>query len=276
MSIVAVLGAGPLGAAIAHKLAERARVGAITLIDSHAGIATGKALDIQQSGPIGRYDTRLSGTSEVLAAASASVIVLADDSQSGEWTGDAALGIVRQLTRAGTTAPFVFAGPTQTPVMETAVRELRVPPNKLVGTAASGIASSVAALVAIEAGYTGVSVTVAGRPPELVILWSSATIAGSLLTDLVPAHRLLAISQALSHLWPPGPQTIAAPTALVCEALINGSRTLHPVVTVIGDALAMAGVGTMVPTELGQGRVLGRIVPVLSPQERTEILNAIS
>lgn len=276
MSVVAILGAGPIGAAIAHRLAERARVREIRLIDGNASLAAGKALDIQQSGPIGRSDTALTATADVLAAAGASVVVIADDTVNGEHQGEQGLAVVRQLVRAGTDAPFVFAGAHQIWLMEAAARELKVPADRIVGTAASGVAASVAALTSAELGRTGVVVGVVGRPPALVIAWSAATVAGSFVTDFVPAHRLLAISAALPRLWPPGPETTAAATAPVVEALIDGSRTLHHAMTVLDGELGARGVAAMVPLEFGHGRVLARVLPSLSPQERTDLLNGIS
>ena len=276
VSTVAILGAGPLGAAIAHRLAERARVREIRLIDSRANIAAGKALDIQQSGPIGRYDTRLSGASDVLSASGADVIVVADDTEIGEWEGDRGLAIVSQLARAGSQAPLVFAGGKQVGLLEAAVRELKLAPNRVVGTAAAGLANAVAALAAIEVGRSGVDVVVVGRPGGFVVAWSTATVGGSLVADLAPPHRLLAISDAVQRLWPPGPQAVAAPTAAIVEALITGSRRLHQAMTILDGQAGVRGVAAMMPLRLGHRRVLERSMPSLSPLEATEFQSSVT
>ena len=268
--MIAILGSGPIGAAIAHRLAERRRVSEVRLLDSNLGVAQGKALDIRQSGPIDGSDVRLSGASDPLDAASADVIVLADDTASGAWDGDRGLALIERLVRAGVKAPFVFATSTQLPLMESAVRELHVSADRLVGTAASAMESIVASFVNIELGQTGASVTVTGRPPAFVVAWSSATIGGGLVTDRVAPHRLLAISQALPRLWPPGAQAIAAPTALAIEALVSGSRRLLSAVTILDGELGARGRAGLLPVSLGNGKVLGRTVPSLSPQERNE------
>ena len=52
MSFVAILGAGPVGAATAESLARRARISAVRIVDADAQVAAGKALDISQAGPI--------------------------------------------------------------------------------------------------------------------------------------------------------------------------------------------------------------------------------
>jgi hypothetical protein len=53
-----------VGGAIASTLAIRARVTAIRLIDRAADLAAGKALDIQQAGPVEGFDTRLTASSD--------------------------------------------------------------------------------------------------------------------------------------------------------------------------------------------------------------------
>jgi malate dehydrogenase len=277
MSGVAILGAGELGGAIAHALAGRGRVRAITLVDDAAGVAAGKALDIQQAGPIDRVDVHLSGATDLLSAAGASVIVLADSVASGEWKDDRGLALVDRLVRAGSAAAFVFAGPNQAMLMRLASRELGLPGDRIVGTAASAVVGTVRALVGLEVGGggTGVSVTVGGRPPTFVVAWSSATIAGSLVTDRVPAHRLLAVAESLRRFWPPSARAIAAPTTRIVEALVAGSRDLHQAMTILdGEFGSRGGVG-MMPLVIGPGRVLARVMPSLSPQERTEIESRI-
>ena len=76
MSTVAIIGAGDIGAACARALAARDRFQRIVLIDDVA--AAGKALDIQQSGSIDLFHTRLSGTADLTLAISADVCVIAD------------------------------------------------------------------------------------------------------------------------------------------------------------------------------------------------------
>jgi malate/lactate dehydrogenase len=277
MPVAAILGAGDLGGAIAQKLAGRGRFREVRLIDARADVAAGKALDIQQCGPLDHADTRLSATADVLAAASASAIIVADPVDHQEWQGEPGLALVRQLVRAGTEAPFVFAGPNQLWLMEAAARELGVAANRLVGTAASALVGVVRALVGVELDGSGtdVQITVAGQPPSVVVAWSSATIAGSLLSDRVAAHRLVAVTQALKALWPPGPHAIAAATAGVVEGLVFGARRLQQAATILEGEFGVRRVGAMLPLRLGHGMVLQRLVPSLSAQERVELVNGL-
>ena len=159
--------------------------------------------------------------------------------------------------------------------MEACYRELKIPANRLVGTGPSAVVGIVRALAGIELNVTSVEVAVVGRPPAFVVGWSTASVAGSLVTDRVPGHRLLAISSSVSKLWPPGPQSIAAATASVVEALIAGSRRLHPALTILERELGAHGVAVLLPLSLGRHRVLSHVVPSLSPQERTALINGL-
>ena len=272
MSFVAILGAGPIGAATAETLARRARVGHVLIIDADAQVAAGKALDMLQAGPIHRVDTRVSATSDPLAATGASVIVIADAVKDGEWAGAPGLSLIEKLGRAGATAPIVFAGPSQVDLLEASGRDLRLAPHRLVGSAASAIVGTARSLAAVELGISSVELTVVGRPPHFVIGWSAASAAGSLIVDRVPAHRLLAISQSLPRFWPPGPYAIGAATSTIVEALMFGSRHLHPALNVGDHGLGPRGSAVMMPLELGRLRILSVVPPTLSPQEKTQAI----
>jgi len=273
---VSIIGAGPIGASIAHRLVQRTRVPSVRLIDGSAGVAAGKALDIQQAGPVERFDVPVTTGDNELSAVSSAVIVVADDSANGTWEGERGLSLVQRLVRAGTSATFVFAAPSHVWLMEKAYREAAVPADRLVGTAPSAMVAAVRALAGLELGVASVQLTVAGRPPVLVVGWSSATTDGTLLTGRVPAHRLFAISRALPKFWPPAPYAIASATAQVIEGLVCGARRLLPALTIVDGDLGVRGAAVMLPLELGRGRVLRHVMPSLSAQEMTEMTGGLA
>lgn len=273
---VSILGAGPIGASIAHRLAQRERVASVRLIDTDAGVAAGKALDIRQAGPVDRVDTPIDSAGDELAAVSSPVIVIADDSAGRAWDGEQGLALIRRLVRAGAQATFVFAAPSHVWLMERTYRELGVPADRLIGSAPSAVVGAVRALAGLELGVASVSLTVAGRPPSLVVGWSSATTDGTLLTDRVPAHRLLAISQALPKLWPPASYAIGSATAQLIDALAGGTRRRLPALTIVDGEFGVRGTAVMLPLEIGRGRVLGHVMPSLSAQELTEMTSGLT
>src|SRR5688500_11791058 len=135
MSVIAIIGAGPLAGALAHKLATRNRVREIRMIDGQDSVARGKALDLVQSGPIDGFATRVSAASSVLAAAGADVVVLADGGDGTEHAGEPALATLRQLAAAGIRAPLLFAGAGQRELMGRAISELRIASATIIGSA---------------------------------------------------------------------------------------------------------------------------------------------
>ena len=92
MSTVAILGAGELGGAIAHALAARGAAARVLLIDPQGQVAAGKALDIQQSGAISGFTTRLEGATDPTRVVGCSVCVVADRAgpTPSEWRRDEA------------------------------------------------------------------------------------------------------------------------------------------------------------------------------------------
>src|SRR5260221_14026109 len=227
MSTVAIIGAGPLGGALAQALARRGRVGEVRLIDPEGRIAEGKALDILQSSPVEPFTTRLTASTSYAAAAGAGVLVLADLASGGEITGEPGLALLRQLARMDTSAPFLFAGGAQRELMTRAMGELHLAPRRLVGSAPLALESAVRAVAAalIDASPADLAIGVAGVPPrDAVIAWNAATAFNRPIADVLAAHHLSSLTSRLPALWPPQPYTLASAAARVAEALVEGSR----------------------------------------------------
>lgn len=77
MSKVSIIGAGEVGASCATCLAERDFVNEIVLVDVNPGLAEGKALDLQQSAALKRFDTNVKGyTNDYSKTANSDVVVI--------------------------------------------------------------------------------------------------------------------------------------------------------------------------------------------------------
>ncbi|MBN1951599.1 MAG: malate dehydrogenase [Bacteroidales bacterium] len=74
---ISVIGAGNVGASCADVLAHKEAASEVVLLDIREGIAEGKALDIWQSAPIDRFNTRTKGvTNDYEATADSKVVVI--------------------------------------------------------------------------------------------------------------------------------------------------------------------------------------------------------
>ncbi len=276
MSFIAIVGAGALGGTLAHRLAARGRVSEVRLIDEHAGVAQGKALDIQQSGAVEGFCTRLTSAGAIEAAAGADAIVIADASQGDvEHGGEAGLALVKRIASMEIAAPLIFAGAGQRLLLARAATELHVPPRRLIGTAPGALESAVRALAGLEADVSGVEVQVrvVGVPPDAaVVAWEEATAFGQPISTVLAPHRIAALSSRLPRLWPPGPGVLASAAARAAEALTSGSRRRYSCFVVIEEG-SMARVLAM-PVELGPGGVVRVLRPALTRQEQTRLDNA--
>jgi malate dehydrogenase len=278
MPIVAIIGAGPLGGALAHALAERSRVDEVRLIDPEGRIAEGKALDILQSAPVQQFRTHLSAANTFAAAAGASAIVFADLLAGGEIAGEAGLAIVRQIARMDDQAPLVFAGGQQRELMARAIAEIHVAPRRLLGSAPLALESAITALAAAIADVSpaDLSIGIAGVPPkDAVIGWDAATAFHRPISTVLAPHQLSALSSRVAALWPPGPYTLASAAARVAEALADGSRRRYTCFAAVDVSGAGRDMVAAVPVEIVKGGIGKTLDPALSRHERTAFENGL-
>ena len=276
MARVAIVGAGGLGGALAHKLAARDRVGSVCLIDPARGVAAGKALDIGHAGPIEGFGTRVTAGG-VDAVVGAGVVVVADPvgPADGDGPGGPAAALQRIAGLTGTT-PIVCAGADGGRLVARAVRGMGVDRARIVGSAPEALAAGLRALVALEADVSPgqVSVQVLGRPPaHPVVAWSGASAAGGPLEERLPPPALARVRRRVERLWPPGPYALASAAARVVEALAaGGSRRVFTCFVADGPPRASA---PAVPVTLHAGGVGGVVAPRLSPAERVRLDSAL-
>ena len=278
MSIVAIIGAGPLGGALAHALAGRSRIDEVRLIDPQGRIAEGKALDILQSAPVEQFGTRVTAATTYAAAGGADVIVFADSVADGEFSNEGGLSVVRQIARMDVTAPLLFAGGSQRELMGRTIGELRVSSRRVIGSAPLGLESAVTALAAALADISpnDLSIGIAGVPPrDAVIGWDAATAFHQPISTVLPAHQLSALSSRAAALWPPAPYTLASAAARVSEALVNGSRRRYTCFAAIDVTGAGRDMIAAVPVEIVKGGIERTLEPALSRHERTAFENGL-
>lgn len=280
MSSVTIIGAGSLGGAVAQALAARDNVRRVLLIDTAAGVAAGKALDIQQSGAVTGSHVRLEGTDDLSRAVGSAVCVIADrhGPPETEWTGDDGLALLRRLLPWTGGTPLIFAGASQAGLMSTARREHHIRRALLVGSAPEAYASAMRSMVALEAGCSPaeVSLAVLGLPPAgLVVPWSEAAIGGFALERTLTAVQMSRLEARGPRLWPPGPFALGMAAARAVEAVVTASRGALNVLTVLdGEYGVRNRLGSM-PAHLDAGGVVRLRVPSLSTRERVLVETAL-
>jgi malate dehydrogenase len=277
MGLVAIIGAGEIGGSVARALASRARVDAVRLIDEKESIAAGKALDLMQSGPISRSDTRIDSAADISAAAGASAIVLADPvGSAAEWTGDDGVALLRRLKSGGylEQSILICAGGSQHALMQRGFDELGLSRRRVIGSGPESLAATARALVAIEARAASnqVALTILGRPPDrIVIPWSEASVAGHSVTSVLTAPQLNLVERRLRGLWPSGSNALGTAAALFCESVVTGSRRIFSAfVSLDRDNGTKAPVCAW-PVSVGPSGLDRVMTPVLSGRDKVVV-----
>jgi malate dehydrogenase len=280
MSTVCIIGAGDIGGAAAHALAQGERVSRILLIDADGKVAAGKALDIQQSGAVDLFHVRLDGTDDVSRVAGCTTIIVADrfGRPSSEWQGEDGLAMLARLAPYAGEAPIVFAGAAQAELIELAARESPIARDRLAGSSPEALIAAVRAMVAMEARCSPaeVDLTILGTPPSgFVVPWSEASIGGYSLERVLSQVQLTRIEARAARLWPPGPFALGLAASRVTEALVRHSRRAFSVLLVLGGEFGVRGrVGAM-PVNLSPAGIASIRVPTLNTRERVRLETAL-
>jgi len=213
-------------------------------------------------------------------AAGASIVIIADRAGRGEWQGEDALTLLKQLARTASGAIIVCAGASHRELIERGVGEMPIDRARLFGSAPEALAGGARALTALARNGSprDVSLSVLGVPPDhTVIPWADATIGGFALTRLIdePSRRRLAAR--INALWPPGPYALAAAVAMAVECIAGRSRRMM-CCFVSPDRTEGAGrkarTGAM-SVRLDSAGVVEVVVPSLSAAERVALDNAL-
>ena len=274
MSIFAVVGAGPVGAAIAHQAAGASLARRVVLIDDATDVARGLALDIRQAGPLVGSSAAVEGTADLGAVIGAAVVVIADrHGAAGDWRGDDGLAVVTRVRELNPDALIICPGASQTDLVETLVRERDMDRRRLAGSAPEALRSAMTALACLETGTApaDVSLIAIGRPPtDLFVPWDGASIGGSRATDVIPTAVLARLDRQLPHLWPPGPLALAAAATRVVRLALWRAPGWVCLWLVPPAAFGVRARGVAVPAIVADG-VVEPVWPVLPTRDRVRL-----
>lgn len=278
MSILAVVGAGPLGAAITHQASGASLARRIVLIDDAVDVARGLALDIRQAGPIAGSSAAVEGTGDTGAVVGATVIAIADRFGKGEWAGDEGLALVTRLRALNPRALIICAGAAQAGIVERFVQEKDGDRRRIASSAPEALRSAITALACLESGAAPADVSLAaiGRPPkEMFVPWEGAAIGGSRAADVLPAAVIARLDRQMPYLWPPGPLALAGAAVRVARVVMGRAPGWVNVFVVppVTDDRQVRGVA--VPAVVDEGAL--RVVwPVLAPRDRVRLETALA
>lgn len=193
---VALVGAGNIGGTLAH-LAGLKNLGDIVVLDVSEGVAKGKALDLEQSSVVEKFDANISGTSNYADIAGADVVIVTagiarkpgmsrDDLLN---TNTSIIKSVAQGIKQHAPNAFVIVITNPLDAMVSVMQKVSgLPANKVVGMAGVLDSARMSLFLAREFGVSVEDVNscvLGGHGDTMVPLIRYSTVAGIPLPDLI-------------------------------------------------------------------------------------------
>jgi malate dehydrogenase len=203
---VSIIGAGNVGASAAERIALR-RLADVVMVDIIEGLPQGKALDLNEAGPVDGYNVRLAGTNGYEETRGSDVVVITsglprkpgmsrDDLLQKNF--EIVRDVTAQVARHSPKAVLIVVSNPLDAMAHTALKVSGFPRERVLGMA--GVLDSArmrffiseALGVAVESTHAFV---LGGHGDSMVPLPRYSTVAGIPITELLPKERIDAIVQ---------------------------------------------------------------------------------
>jgi malate dehydrogenase len=288
---ITVVGAGNVGATVAHRLADR-QLGDVVLIDILEGIPQGKGLDLLEAGPIEGYDCRIRGTNDFADTANSDLVVMTagfprkpgmsrDDLLKANF--EVVKGTIEQVAKYSPDCILIVVTNPLDAMAQTALKVSGFSKNRVIGMA--GILDT-ARYRTFIAEALNVSVhnvqgfVLGGHGDTMVPVPRYTTVAGIPVGELMPKDQLDAI---INRTRKGGGEIVAllkagsayyAPSAAVAEmvdAIFNDRKKILPCAAYLEGEYGISGLFVGVPVKLG-AKGIEQIVEIkLTAEEKTAL-----
>ena len=203
---VSIIGAGNVGASAAERIALR-RLADVVMVDIVEGLPQGKALDLNEAGPVDGYDVRLTGSNGYDETRDSDVVVITsglprkpgmsrDDLLQKNF--EIVKSVTQEVARRSPRAILIIVSNPLDAMAWTALKVSGFPRERVLGMA--GVLDS-ARMRFFIADALGVSVenthafVLGGHGDSMVPLPRYSTVSGIPITELLPKERIDAIVQ---------------------------------------------------------------------------------
>ena len=293
---ITVVGAGNVGATTAQRLAERDYAD-VVLEDIVEGLPQGKALDLNQSGPVIGYEPTVIGTNGYEETAGSSICIITSGRARTPGMSRDDLLRTNQAIVADVTRNLVEHSPESILIVVTnpldamcqvASAESRFPRQRVIGMAGVLDTARFRTFLAWELGVSVRDVTgfvLGGHGDQMVPVTSYTNVAGIPIADLIPAPRLAEIVQRtrdggaeVVKLLQKGSAFYAPSAAVVemVESIIHDQKRVLPCAALLKGEYGLDGLFMGVPCRLGSGGLEEIIQIELSAEERAELERSAS
>ena len=288
---ITVVGAGNVGATTAQRLLERDYAD-VVLVDIVEGLPQGKALDLNQAGPVVGYEPGIVGTNGYEETAGSSICVITSGiARKPGMSRDDLLAtnqrVVGEVTKAlAAQSPdailIVVTNPLDA-MCTVAHRESSFPRERVIGMAGVLDTARFRTFLAWELGVSARDVTgfvLGGHGDQMVPVVSNTNVSGIPITELVAPDRLAEIVQrtrdggaeVVRHLKTGS--AFYAPSAAVAEmvdSIVLDQKRVLPCAALLEGEYGIEGIFMGVPCKLGRSGLEQIIEIQLSDEERGDL-----
>jgi malate dehydrogenase len=288
---ITVVGAGNVGATCAQRLAERDYAD-VVLVDIVEGIPQGKALDINQAGPVVGYEAHVTGTTGYEETAGSDIVIITsgfprqpgmsrDDllAKNKEIVG----GVSKEIAERSPDAIVIVVTNPLDAMCHVAYDVTGFPRQRVVGMAGVLDSARFRTFLAWELGVSVRDVTgfvLGGHGDTMVPVVSYTNVSGIPVTQKIPADRLEEIVQRtrdggaeiVKHLQKGS--AYYAPSAAAVEmvdAIIHDQKRVIPCAALCEGEYGFDGLFVGVPVKIGAGGVEEIIEIELSEDEKSAL-----
>jgi malate dehydrogenase len=288
---ITVVGAGNVGATTAQRLAERDYAD-VVLVDIVEGLPQGKALDLNQCGPVVGYEPNVVGTNGYEATAGSAIcIITSGRARTPGMSRDDLLktnqAIVADVTRnlvahSPDTILIVVTNPLDA-MCQVAFTEAGFPRERVIGMAGVLDTARFRTFLAWELGVSARDVTgfvLGGHGDQMVPVASYTNVAGIPVTELIPAARLAEIVQRtrdggaeVVKLLKSG-SAYYAPSAAVSEmvdSIVHDQKRVLPCCAFLQGEYGLKDLYMGVPCRLGAGGLEEVLEISLNADEQSQL-----
>jgi malate dehydrogenase len=272
---VTVVGSGFVGSTTAQRIVDR-ELADVVVTDILEGAPAGKALDMMESGPITRTDSRAAGIStangDYSATANSDVVVITagfprkpgmsrDDLLKANY--DVVKAVVEQIVKHSPNCILVVVTNPLDAMAQAAFKISGFPKHRVIGMAGVLDSARMSAFVAMECKVSVENVhsfVLGGHGDDMVPLPRYSTVAGIPLPDLLPKERIDAIvdrtrkgGAEIVNLLKTGSAYYAPSAAAVemVEAILKDKKKILPCAAYLEGEYAINGLFVGVPVKLG-------------------------
>jgi len=285
---VTVVGAGNVGATTAQRLAERDYAD-VVLVDIVEGLPQGKALDLNQAGPVVGYEPSVIGTNGYDETAGSAVCVITSGrARTPGMSRDDLLktnqaivaDVTRNLAQRSPEAILIVVTNPLDAMCQVAFSEGGFPRERVIGMAGVLDSARFRTFLAWELGVSVRAVTgfvLGGHGDQMVPVASYTNVAGIPVSDLIAPDRLAEIVQRtrdggaeVVKLLKSG-SAYYAPSAAVCEmvdSIVLDQKRVLPCAALLQGEYGMNGLFMGVPCRLGAAGLEQVLEISLSADER--------